>query len=164
MTLHSIARIGVLACLLALAGCSGHGFGASQPAPTATAVPTPTPAGHDINGTLTLNLLAALPIDVTHQGECQGASGYDDIVPGAEVLLKDGDGHTLAVANLGPGHVTERAPGADGYTFVNCQFAFTMTAIPDRPFYTFSIGHRGAPTYAHDELAARGWSVAMTLG
>lgn len=164
--------------LLALAGCSARGFTETKPtpitivvtatsAPIATNPPQPTQprvVTHSVFGTLTVGDADPVLDPGSAMGSCQGGIGYDDIHAGAQALVKDGDGHTLAVADLGPGKVTDVKVLASGGGSLQCQFAFTMRDVPDAPFYAFSFGRRGGPTYTNSELVAASWSVELTLG
>jgi hypothetical protein len=86
--------------------------------------------------------------------DCEGSGGYADIAVGTGVLVKDGDGKTLA---------TSRLDDSASTIFGICRFTFSVE-VPDAPFYAVSVGRRGELTYSRDELAARAWIVGFTLG
>ena len=86
---------------------------------------------------------------------CTGKGGYDDIRLGASVVVKDGKDVTLATGRLGPGKMTEER---------GCEFNLEVLNVPKADFYSIEVSHRGALTYARQELAAIGWSVAFELG
>ena len=88
-------------------------------------------------------------------GPCTGEGGYDDIRLGASVVVKDGKDVTLATGRLGPGKMREER---------GCEFNLEVLNVPKADFYSIEVSHRGALTYARQELAAIGWSVAFELG
>jgi hypothetical protein len=165
-----------------IAGCSA----AATPAPTAPPQPTPqiiyvtappapsvaqptpiivyvTPAPssaaptHDLNGTISLFLPTAYGTTFTAAGEtCQGVNGYNDIAKGAPVTAKDGSGTVIGTGQLTEtGHVDAA---------LGCVLPFVLAGLPDAPFYTLEVSHRGPVTYSRADLAAKGWNVALTLG
>lgn len=104
----------------------------------------------DAEGTITLG-----PDGVTQSslagGECDGSSGYDDITPGAQVILS-ADGKTVGKGEL------EEAKYDDGY----CVFPFEVTGVAGgSDFYSVEISHRGEMEYTQDELEE---GVSLSLG
>lgn len=85
---------------------------------------------------------------------CHGTGGYSDIGPGTGATLKDGEGKILATAALGSGTGTS----------ITCTFTFTFTNVPEVPFYSFEIGHRGALTYSLQDMTSKGWTLGASLG
>ncbi len=66
-----------------------------------------------------------------------------------------GAGATLAnLANLDHLH---------GFNDVLCRVKFSVT-LPRASMYQTQIGTHGGPTYSFDELQARHWTVALSLG
>jgi hypothetical protein len=72
------------------------------------------------------------------------------------VVVKDQTGSIVATAPLG-------TPLFDGPT-QGCVASFTVENVPDAPFYSIEVGHRGAITYSNADLAAKDWHVDLTLG
>lgn len=96
---------------------------------------------------------------VTHAaGSCSGSGGYDDLTAGAPVTVKNESGSIIATGTLDEG-VSDPA-----YPTVACDFAFTISNLPDAKFYSVEVSHRGALTYSKDELNAKGWKIAATIG
>lgn len=74
--------------------------------------------------------------------ECTGTGGFDDIKAGAQVVVKDADGTTLATGNLGEGATTNKANFADRYE--TCEFEFRVAGVPEgQSFYGVEVSHRG---------------------
>ena len=91
---------------------------------------------------------------------CEGKGGFDDIRPGANVVVKDGDSNTLGVNTLDEGEkVKPPGLGSD-----RCVFSFSVELVRESPFYTVEIAGRGGPTYTHADMVEDGWQVDLTLG
>jgi hypothetical protein len=73
---------------------------------------------------------------------------------GAGVTLKDGDGKVLATSFLGSGSGTQNS----------CTFTFNLLNIPEVPFYTVEVSHRGQLSYSLSDLKAQGWILSLSLG
>jgi hypothetical protein len=131
----------VLAVLLAACG-----------SPSAT--PSPTPSGHDLKGTILLTD-AGRWSNVGPGDPCEGQGGYDDIIEGADVVVRNQADEIIATSSLGPG--TNR--GND-----HCAFAFTVEEVPDAEFYSVEVSHRGALTYSKAELDGMDWNLSLNLG
>ncbi len=112
---------------------------------------------HTVTGTLLL-------IDTTSQyspgigvtgDSCYGIGGYEDLGPGAAVVLKDEKGTILATTSLGMGTGKRMA----------CTFSFTLTDVTDgASFYSVEISHRGQITNSHEEMDSNGWRFALSIG
>lgn len=90
---------------------------------------------------------------------CIGKAGFDDLTPGAQVKVTDEKNTVLATAQLGTGTLVNDSGG-----FHTCEFPFTV-AVPDgKAFYQFEVSHRGVISFSHDDLKAKGNTVALTLG
>lgn len=115
----------------------------------------PTPAPLSLTGTVTLIRGNGVSSNFTGSGtHCQGAVGYDDFRDAMSVVVKDQAGTIVATGVTG---TAATAPGG-------CVMAFTIPAVPDVPFYSVEIGHRGAVTYSKADLVAKGWKLDLTLG
>lgn len=139
-------RLAVVALLaLALAGCS------SSDAPPGVAS-TPAPKSSSAAPIALVGRLTLGGISTKVQGSpCHEIGrGYDDIHPGAEVVISDDTGHTLAITNLGPGHV------GDSY---RCEFKFTARVAAGKHFYGVEVTHRGVVKFSESQLG----DVALTL-
>jgi hypothetical protein len=69
---------------------------------------------------------------------CAADDGYDDIAVGTDVTVKDNDGHTVAIGELGSGTLVG---DASDWTNRLCSFPFTVT-IDDATsdFYSIKMG------------------------
>lgn len=140
----------VLAVALVVGGCSA----AATPAPT----PSPTPL--KVTGTLVLtdknvNINYEMVPGGSGRATCSGTGGYSDIKIDAQVLIKDEAGKTVGAGPL------LLDPIRTGGT--RCAYTFSIP-ISAASFYAISIGGRAGPTYSAADLAAAGYSVALTLG
>jgi hypothetical protein len=92
---------------------------------------------------------------VGSNGDCEGDSGYGDITPGTEVVVKDNSGTVLTTTQLGSGR---------GFPPVMCKFRFSFTVMDGAEGgYVISVADRGDLHYSAAQLKVPG-SVAITLG
>lgn len=122
--------------------------------PAATPVPTaaPTATLYTLTGSMKL---ATASIEGSNL-DCHGTGGFDDMTGGVEVVVRDQANTILATGRLGPGK--KNTPGT------SCTFPFTVSGIPEAPFYSVEVGRRGALTYSFADMVGAGWVVAFTLG
>lgn len=144
----------------ALAGCGGGGSGESEEDAAATGPSTQT-----IQGELQLTGGVHELFDIGESDEFACAppsdSGYSDIQEGAQVVVRDGEGSTLATSSLEEG----RAYGTQSEAFQGpCVFSFEVRDVPESDFYTIEVSHRGEITYSREELESAGWTAELTLG
>jgi hypothetical protein len=159
--IHQAFGGSVLVLSLALIACGGDGDGNGS-------------NGNTINGTLSLNtdsLIVVPAAGLSPGAECQaggrvqcesgykcaGSGGYDDIGQGAQVVVKDGSGNTIATGELHEGR-SQRSYAS------SCSFDFAVTNVSAVDFYSIEVSHRGAITFSREELEAKGWNVGVTLG
>lgn len=102
----------------------------------------------DVKGTLVLS-----DANASTSG-CVGIDqpGYEDIVEGADIVIRDADGKKVAVGELGPG----RSKPQDACTF--------SIDVPDVPggsdIYSIEVSHRGEVSFKKDEAQ----TISLTLG
>lgn len=132
--------------LALLAGCS--------PAVSAPVVP-PASTGHRVAGSVTIKGSSILVVGTA----CSGGGGYADMDRGTTVTVKDQAGTIIATGLLDAGVYDN-----SNAMWKLCRFGFAVPAVPDAPFYSLEVGHRGALTYSRADLDALGWTVALTLG
>src|SRR5690349_5232715 len=101
----AVVVLGLTALGLAVTGCGDEPSAASPIPPSASARFT-------VRGTLTL-IHDRINGPAHH---CHGTGSYEDLTGGAQVLVRDGNGSSLAVARLRPGNLV------DGRS--TCVFAF----------------------------------------
>lgn len=152
-------RCALMAAAVTLAiitGCSGA---AATREPTATS--EPTPERFTIDGTFTVYDAGGIHLERAGTGArtqfCAGTGGYDDIRPGVRVVVRDGDGSTLATGQL------EYDAEADEATEDECPLVFEVD-VPRSEFYAIEVGRRGELTYSFEEMETQGWRVDATLG
>jgi hypothetical protein len=95
---------------------------------------------------------------------CQGGGGYGDVTEGAQVLVKDTSGTTVAFGTLEAGSLTgvpEQPLSENGW---ECELPFTVRNIPTLDAYSVETGTRGGLLYTHDEMVSSGWTIGLTLG
>ena len=90
---------------------------------------------------------------------CATNDGYSDLAPGASVTIKDGSGSIIGTGQLQSGLFLTDTPLGE-----RCSFAFSVSGLPDEPFYSIEVSHRGAVNYSNADLAAKGWHVDLTVG
>jgi hypothetical protein len=111
-----------------------------------------SPDMHTVGGLLTLTDTDEYWSD----GEaCEGSGGYDDIREGAQVTVKDENGHVLATSDLLSGVASSD---------IECDFAFVVADVPDARFYAVEVSHRGEITNSRQEMEDNAWFVGLTLG
>jgi hypothetical protein len=136
--------------------------------------------GHTVNGTLTLSgdwdsIEVSTPTgNVTTIGDsryeqvtgewCQGGGGYGDIVEGAQVLVNDTSGTTVAFGTLEAGSLTGVPDQPLSANCWECTMPFTVRNIPTLDTYSVETGSRGGLLYTHDEMVSSGWRIELTLG
>jgi len=131
----------VVVIAIAVAGCG--------------AAASPTPFTHDVTGTLTLHNDGPVYQSAT---TCRGDDGYDDIDSETlQAVAKDDKGAIVGTAGM-----TSTRPASAAND--QCYMSFTLKALPDAPFYSIEVGHRGAVTYSKADLEARGWTIDLTIG
>jgi hypothetical protein len=145
----------VLALALALTGCGGN----DKPAPATTTSSTPT--AFTVNGVINIQ---QWPTGWQIGADCQGAAlssrGYPDLVTGAQVVVTDASGKTIAVGQLEGGSV--KTDPATGEPFKVCAMRFNVTGVPrGQGFYGVEVAHRGRVQF--DEVKASS-EVTLTIG
>lgn len=138
-----------LAVALALTACGSEQPTAPAPAPS-------TPATITVTGNITLRLPN---FEWSTAGGCWGRGGYDDIRQGAQVVVTDNAGETVAVGKLAAGQ-PQKDP-ADASRATSCTFGFTVSAPAGRGFYGVEVSHRGRSQYAEKDLER---PLELTLG
>lgn len=137
----------------ALAACSSSA--ATPPAaPTSHAPPTHTaPSTVALVGSMSLTTAESWTSGghLNVGDRCRSEAGYDDIAPGAEVVISDDAGRTLAITQLGAGHISQ------GF---NCRFPFRTRVPAGKGFYGIEVTHRGVIKFPERAIG----HVVLTLG
>lgn len=130
--------------------------GASQPTQQAPGVT------HTINGSLTIFATrsgSGRGIDVLAGNRCQGTGGYSDLRIGSNVTVRDGAGTIVAVSKLEDGQFTAGSVGEG-----TCRLPFTISGVPEMPFYSIEIGRRSGYSISLDQLLQAGWTLDLSIG
>lgn len=111
------------------------------------------PSTFELKGKLSLASTGAFSM----APKCGGKNGYDDINPGAAVVIYDAAEKVLATGSLGEGRYA--SGGGSG----PCVFEFTVKDVPTgEKFYQVQVSHRGKiPVQAADATAG---NTSLTLG
>lgn len=91
-------------------------------------------------------------LDAAAGAACAGRGEYSDIRRGAQVVITDETGTTMALADLGQG----RSVGTN-----MCSFPFTVPDLPGRSFYGVEIGNRVKVQFTPEQVAG---PITLTLG
>jgi S1-C subfamily serine protease len=118
---------------------------------------TPPPDGRTvrIDGEILLQSDRLALDEANGRTTCRGTDGYDDLVGGQDVVIRDGAGADLGSTFLDNGEVL----AADG----SCRFAFTAILSGRADEYQVVIGPRSPVVYTDDELAGLGFFVSLSL-
>jgi hypothetical protein len=120
-------------------------FGAVALATATHAPPKPT----------SFTLRATMELDDSNNVDdpCNSAGGYADIATGAEIVVANGSGQTLALGELGEG-----IPQVGG-----CVYNFTVKNVPGgKKFYGVEVSHRGFVQESESNM--RAGNVHLSLG
>jgi hypothetical protein len=123
-----------LAAVLALAGCSG----------TPAAKPTPTPTAFTAEGSVSVQGFSETGSD---DELCVALENYDDIAFGAQVVISDAAGKTVALGTLESGSFEDAGN--------QCVFPFNIPDVPlGEKFYGVHVGNdnRGVVQYTRTDL------------
>lgn len=137
-------------------------------ATTPAAKPTPTPKPFSATGTITvpMDISASLPLQdgkPTIGNPCIPKAGYSDISDGAQVVVANASGETVAVGELGEGGL-QNGPSGTAFFQSVCEYPLTVSDIPvGSKFYSVHVGNtnRGEQTFTADQLKD---GIALTLG
>ena len=53
--------------------------------------------------------------------------------------------------------------GAGLWTADSCEMPFTISKVPDAPFYAVEVGRRGVQRYSKAEMETAKWTVGLTV-
>lgn len=145
------------AAVLLAGGAAVYVLSDEESAATSSPKPTSTAAARTVVGTLTLNDSDGFTF--ASDSGCNGTGGYDEIRAGAQVVITDGAGTTVALGQLGSGQMDGTFNSS---TAEMCKFNFAVPAVPTgKGFYGVEIAHRGRVQYPEQQLFG---ALALTLG
>ncbi|MEB3166750.1 MAG: hypothetical protein VKO65_08780 [Cyanobacteriota bacterium] len=137
-----------------------------------------TPAPRQLELTLELATerpLAAAGVGTATSGErmtvvpgslnCQGAGEYQDLVPGAEVVVRDERRQPIGRARLGQGRVIEQTRARSGAeSFQGCRFRLTIPLEKPARIYTLELDDGEFVNHYHvTELHRRGGQLLLSM-
>ncbi len=128
------------------------------PTMTSAAAPSPTPVAETIS---VMGYVLLLDDNAKWKDgqPCSGDGGFQDMRAGADVVVKDASGATVALGALLDGKGFKRDSGA-----VACQFSFPpLDVASDSAFFEVSVSHRDGVRYSRADLADAG-ILSLTLG
>lgn len=114
--------------------------------------------GHKVTGTMTVSpgSLGGVTADALKGQSCTGSDvsdGFDDISPGAVVVVRNDKGKRIATGVLGKGVLTNK---------LECVLKFAVS-VPTAKLYTFEVAKRGELAYTAKELASNHYRVELSL-
>jgi hypothetical protein len=147
--------LGVGLCLLAAAAFDvAYVAMWSHGSPSAKAVEAQYPLP-EVTGVLRLrDPIYSVKSVATVGGPCKGMGSHDGFLGGTPVVVRDQAGAVVATGALDIGKV---APSS------TCEFGFVVQGVPTADRYQFDVGGRDAGDYRYDDIAGRGWQVALSL-
>jgi hypothetical protein len=133
----------ILAASLTTAGC-GSTTGAEHPTPASSARP------YTVSGSITLGRgQFEWGVNGTSDTACYGRGGYDDLAAGAQVVITDPAGKTVAIGQLRTGTATV----GDDQLATSCDLPFTVPNVPaGLGFYGVEVSHRGRVQYPEAQI------------
>lgn len=138
--------VAIAAVLLTTQACGGGASGAkSEPK---------APTTFTVTGVMDLTQIALNEDRKWPQkgDDCVGQDGYDDMQPGAEVLIRDADGTKIAFGALEAGEMASQTV---------CRFPFTVEGVPvGGSVYSVEVSHRGEISFKQEDAG----NLSLTLG
>lgn len=116
--------------------------------------PTDTTTAKTIVVSGTLDLTGDVLVGGGDATTCSGWGGYDDIQPGATVVVTNPAGTTIGVGELATGKTINSEPPRQ------CQFAFRIEVPAGLGFYGVEVSHRGRVQFTEADAPY----VKLTLG
>lgn len=86
---------------------------------------------------------------------CKGAGGYEDIIGGDLVTVRNGEGKPVAETRLSQG-----VPSEDG---TSCTFTWDIQGLPEFRSYTVQVEERDPVPYTLDELKQADFKPVLVL-
>jgi hypothetical protein len=94
---------------------------------------------------------------------CHGWQGFDDIQSGAQVIVRDSAGTTVATGSLDQGKAENIVDSGQGFKHATtCALSFTVNGVPaGKKFYSVEVSHRGQQQYNEDRMHS---PISLSLG
>jgi len=91
--------------------------------------------------------------------------GYQDIMQGMSITVKDGRGNVIAVVNVPPGVNEDTGVETNSVeSFVICKVSIPQFQVPDSDFYVFDLGRRGEITKSRQQMQEDDWQLILRIG
>lgn len=104
-----------------------------------------------VSGTITL-----FQAELVREGEsCAGTGEYEELAPGGQVTVRNGDDKTIAVAELQ--RSAWLGPAA-------CRFPFSIPNLPRSSIYLFAVDGQEQVEYSRSQLEDANWRVYLIAG
>lgn len=108
--------------------------------------------GEKLDETGSLSAATTECVDLKTGVSCEGKGGYDDLVPGTQVLVTDSSGRNIGLGSLDA--------GVSGLYGESCAFTFRVPDVPsDGGVYSVEVGHRGALNFSEGDASSLAFSI-----
>lgn len=143
--------------VLLASGCASAGSNKRHDPQQSQRHPSPS-AAFSAHGAITVtgeDNVGIISDAVTPGQECFGAGGAADIAPGAQVVVTDASGRTVAVGKMEMGRTTEHKRYKNPRYDEQCVVPFTVSDVPSgEKFYGIKVGQRPATQETEAEMRA----------
>lgn len=123
---------------------------------------TTTIATAAINGTVTLG--SGDHRSNANSTRCWGNGGYDDIVEGTDVVVRNGGSAVIGTSSLDAGVRIEHTEDFGNYSYWQCRFSFAVPVPADSPVYVVEVSQNRERTYSNADMVTQHWIVKFSLG
>jgi hypothetical protein len=138
--------------------------GNDKPTSRSLSTLTPTPAVFQVLGVIRLQLGGFTWGEAGDSDlRCHGYQGFADIQPGAQVVVRDSHGATVAIGSLAQGTAENIEDSGSGFKrATTCALPFTVDGVPaGKGFYSVEVSHRGQMPYSEDAMHS---PISLSLG
>lgn len=95
----------------------------------------------------------------------QHRRGYQDVMQGMSITIKDGRGNIIAAVDAPPGANEDTGVETGSVdSLVVCRVSIPEFQVPDSDFYVFSLGQRGEITKSRQQMQENDWQLELSLG
>jgi hypothetical protein len=138
--------------------------GNDKPTSRSLSTLTPTPAVFQVLGVIRLQLGGFTWGEAGDSDlRCHGYQGFDDIQSGAQVIVRDSAGTTVATGTLDQGKAENIVDSGQGFKqATTCALPFTVNGVPaGKNFYSVEVSHRGQQQYNEQQMHS---PISLSLG
>ncbi len=91
--------------------------------------------------------------------------GYQDIMQGLAITVKNGKGDVISVVEVPPGINVDTGVETNSVeSFVMCGVSIPSFDVPDSDFYVFELGRRGEITKSRQQMQEDNWQLMLSIG